>query len=39
MKSLLYATVLHLLGLDNQQLVYARNGLEERLTGVSEILA
>lgn len=25
-----------LLGLDNKQLVYDRNGLEERLTGVSE---
>ena len=31
-----HATVLHLLGLDNKQLVYDRNGLEERLTGVSE---
>jgi len=30
-----HATVLHLLGLDNQQLVFDRNGLEERLTGVS----
>jgi len=29
-----HATVLHLLGLDHKQLVYYRNGLEERLTGV-----
>jgi hypothetical protein len=32
----LHATILHLLGLDHHQLTYARNGLEERLTGVYE---
>jgi len=31
-----HATVLHLLGLDYEQLFYARNGLNEKLTGVSE---
>jgi len=31
-----HATVLHQLGLDNRKLVYHRNGLEERLTGISE---
>ena len=31
-----HATVLHLLGLDHKRLVYNRNGLEDRLTGVSE---
>ena len=31
-----HATVLHLLGLDHEQLVFPRDGLEERLTGVLE---
>ena len=31
-----HATVLNQLGLDNRKLVYHRNGLEERLTGISE---
>ncbi len=31
-----HATVLHLLGLDNRKLVYHRNGLDERLTGINE---
>ena len=31
-----HATILHLLGLDYQQLVFPRNGLNERLTGVAE---
>ena len=31
-----HATVLHLLGLDHKRLVYNRNGLEDRLTGVHE---
>lgn len=31
-----HATILHLLGLDHEQLVFPRNGLEERLTGVFE---
>ncbi|MDA0833802.1 MAG: DUF1501 domain-containing protein [Planctomycetota bacterium] len=31
-----HATVLHLLGFDYKHLSYPRNGLEERLTGVSE---
>jgi uncharacterized protein (DUF1501 family) len=31
-----HATVLHLLGLDFEQLSFDRNGLEERLTGVHE---
>ena len=31
-----HATVLHLLGLDHKKLVYNRNGLEDRLTGVRE---
>ena len=31
-----HATILHLLGLDHEQLVFERNGLEERLTGVFE---
>ena len=29
-----HATILHLLGLDHQELFYHRNGLEERLTGI-----
>jgi uncharacterized protein (DUF1501 family) len=29
-----HATILHLLGLDHQQLCFTRSGLEERLTGV-----
>lgn len=29
-----HATILHLIGLDHQQLFFRRNGLEERLTGV-----
>ena len=29
-----HATILHLLGLDHQQLFFTRSGLEERLTGV-----
>ena len=32
----LHATMLHCLGLDHEQLVYKRNGLEERLTSVFE---
>ena len=31
-----HATILHLLGLDHEDLVFHRNGLEERLTGVFE---
>ena len=31
-----HATMLHLLGLDYEQLSYYRNGLEEKLTGVNE---
>ena len=31
-----HATMLHCLGLDHEQLVYNRNGLEERLTSVFE---
>ena len=31
-----HATILHTLGLDHHQLVYPRNGLEERLTHVAE---
>ena len=31
-----HATILHLLGLDYRKLSYERNGLEEKLTGVSE---
>ena len=31
-----HATMLHCLGLDHEQLVYKRNGLEERLTSVFE---
>ena len=31
-----HATILHLLGLDHQELVFPRNGLDERLTGVFE---
>ena len=31
-----HATILHLLGMDHEQLVFPRNGLEERLTGVFE---
>jgi hypothetical protein len=31
-----HATMLHLLGLDNEQLSWYRNGLEEKLTGVNE---
>jgi len=31
-----HATILHQLGLDHEQLVYKRNGLEERLTSVFE---
>lgn len=40
-----HATILHILGLDDQRLTYHRNGLDEKLTGVfearvvSEILA
>lgn len=30
-----HATVLHLLGLDHEELVFDRNGLDEKLTGVS----
>ncbi len=30
----LHATILHLLGLDHRRLVFHRNGLDERLTGV-----
>ncbi|MFQ5732360.1 MAG: DUF1501 domain-containing protein [Planctomycetaceae bacterium] len=30
-----HATVLHLLGMDHRQLVFHRNGLDERLTGVA----
>lgn len=30
----LHATILHLLGLDHQRLVFPRHGLDERLTGV-----
>ena len=29
-----HATILHLLGLDHEQLVFPRNGLNEKLTGV-----
>ena len=32
----LHATILHLLGLDHEKLVFPRNGLNERLTGVHE---
>ncbi len=32
-----HATLLHLLGLDHSQLTYYHNGLEERLTGPTEI--
>lgn len=31
-----HATILHLLGLDHQRLAYPRNGLDERLTGVTQ---
>lgn len=31
-----HATVLHLLGLDHDRLTFARNGLNEKLTGVAE---
>jgi hypothetical protein len=31
-----HATILHLLGLDHQKLAYPRNGLDERLTGVTQ---
>jgi hypothetical protein len=31
-----HATILHQMGLDHEQLVYVRNGLRERLTGVTE---
>jgi len=31
-----HATILHLLGLDHEKLVFERNGLEEKLTGVFE---
>ena len=30
----LHATILHLLRLDHRRLIYPRNGLDERLTGV-----
>jgi len=30
-----HATLLHLLGLHHEELFYERNGLQERLTGVS----
>ena len=30
------STILHLLGMDHEQLTFARNGLDERLTGVYE---
>lgn len=30
----LHATILHLLGIDHRRLVFHRNGLDERLTGV-----
>lgn len=32
-----HATVLHLLGLDHEKLVFNRNGLDEKLTGVDEV--
>lgn len=32
----LHATILHLLGLDHEQLTFRHNGLDERLTGVQE---
>ena len=32
----LHATILHLLGMNHEELVYSRNGLDERLTGVHE---
>lgn len=32
-----HATILHLLGLDHQSLTFAHNGLNERLTGPSEV--
>ncbi len=32
-----HATVLHLLGLDHEKLVFNRNGLNEKLTGVDEV--
>jgi hypothetical protein len=41
----LHATLLHLLGLDHEELTFFHNGLEERLTGteparvVTEVLA
>ncbi|MEC7978319.1 MAG: DUF1501 domain-containing protein, partial [Planctomycetota bacterium] len=31
-----HATILHLLGLHHQKLAYPRNGLDERITGVSQ---
>lgn len=30
----LHAMILHLLGMDHEELTFSRNGLEERLTGV-----
>jgi hypothetical protein len=32
----LHATILHLLGMNHHHLVFNRNGLDERLTGVHE---
>ncbi len=32
-----HATLLHLMGLDHRQLTFARNGLDERLTGPQEV--
>jgi hypothetical protein len=32
-----HATLLHLMGLDHRKLVHSHNGLDERLTGPSEI--
>jgi hypothetical protein len=32
-----HATLLHLMGLDHRRLTYYHNGLDERLTGPSEV--